>query len=149
MRYQVRGCSHKQALVPPLLEKSYDGWFQLYTPCTEHKVHRNLDWLACAWGSIVVRECPCDSSHQHYHKSVSNVTAVWHFYCSQIQGFLFHGTPQLFRLERPQEFIRSSLCAKQRLLWSQNNFPGALDSLFLKTLHFPHKKRTQFLTSSE
>lgn len=69
-------------------------------PCTEHKVHRNLYWRACAWGIIIVRECPCDSSH--YHKSVSDVTAVWHFYCSQIQGFLFHGTPQFFRFKRPQ-----------------------------------------------
>lgn len=74
-----------------------------------------------------------DSSH--YHKSVSDVTAVGHFYCSQIQGFLFHGTPQFFRLGRPQV---QPLCRAVSALKSEQ-FPGALDSLFLKTLHFPHK----------
>lgn len=39
--------------------------------------------------------------------------------------------------------------SRQCLLWCQNKLPGALDSLFLKTLHFPHEKRTHFLTSSE
>lgn len=39
--------------------------------------------------------------------------------------------------------------SEQGQLWGQGRFPGALASLVLKTIHFPHKKRTRFRPASE
>lgn len=114
--------------------------FSFTPPFAEHKVHRNQYWLACAWGMIAIRECPCDSSHQHYDKPLLNTTAVWHLYCTQIQGFLLRRITGFFRLEGSQELLaRSRVSCEVRAdflrLWPVWSW---------KTLHFPHKKGPAF-----
>lgn len=93
--------------------------FCFTTPFTENKVHRKLCWPVCTWGVIAIRECLCDSSHYHSDKQLSNMSAVWHFYCAQIWGFLIHRITGLVMLESPQAFIQPSLWLKAGQLWGQ------------------------------
>lgn len=83
--------------------------FSFTPPFAEHKVHRNLYWFVCAWGIIAIWECPCDASHEHYDKMLSNMTVVWHFSCTQVRSFLLWRIAGLCGLEGPQEFIRPGL----------------------------------------
>ena len=120
--------------------------FSCTPPFAEHKVQRNLYWLAWAWGIIAIRECPCDSSHQHYDKPLLNMTTVWHFHCTQIQDFLFHRITGLFRLEEPYEFIRSSLWLRAGSAVRSGQVPWGFGQSGLENLTFPTQEKDPLST---
>lgn len=98
--------------------------FSFIAPFTEKKVHRNLYWLASAWGIISVRERPGNSCQYCYDKQFSNATVPWHFYYTQIWGFLLRRITGLVRLEGPLEFIWPSLWlgAESDVRWGESRF---------------------------